>query len=336
MNQIEIAKKLNVSQGLISQILNNPETNRIPEEKKKEILDFINTVGYKHKKKTKKDIRKIGYITCLHLEEYKDLYKPYFLGVGEACREHGLELSIKNYRPDEVGKITEIENVEGYIAQSILFGENTPFLKKENTVFMDNPMPGFDGVVPDNRKTAYLAIEHFVRMGHSRIAFWFLWNPRKDIKRSFHQEELLDGFYSAVRNFNLDEYSRLTYLPEVKKYTEEEVEELTCETLKSWKSMKNAPTAIFTGDFYALNMIRAAKKQGISIPEDLSIIGFDNIMAGEVSTPPLTTIEQNREEMGQLSIEMLLNRLKRPDAPPKKLICEPFLIERKSVSDIRK
>lgn len=347
MNQNEIARKLNVSQGLISQVLNNPETNRIPEEKKKEILDFINAVGYKHVKKSKKDIRKIGYITCLHLEEYKnlcksyieeykDLYKPYFSGVGEACKNYDLELSIKNYKPDQIGKFAKIENVEGYIAQSIHFGEFTPFLKKENTVFMDNPMPGFDSVIPDNRKTAYLAVEHFVSMGHSRIAFWFLWKSMKNVRRSFHQEDLLDGFHSAVRAFGLEDCSKLIYLPEAKKQTIEEIEELAGEMLQKWKSMKDAPTAVFTGDFYALTMIKVAEKLGISIPRDLSIIGFDNVQAGETSNPPLTTIEHNREEMGRLSIELLINRLKRPEAPPKTLICEPFLVERKSVSDIRK
>ncbi|OGV50612.1 MAG: hypothetical protein A2017_06825 [Lentisphaerae bacterium GWF2_44_16] len=334
MNQVEIAKELKVSQALISHILNNPKTTRIPESKKNEIFAFLKKSGYQHKRKKKTPLRRIAYITCLNIPElYTDLYRPYMLGVTEAAEAASFEIVIKNYNQDEASDIMEINDVTGYIVQSA-FIDRKPFFKKENTVFVDNPFLGFDSVEPDNFRTIFLPMEYLVNKGHSKIAYWSMWNYGKRQNRSKHPEHLLNAFHFTLQEFGLKASEKYTYLPEAEKYNIQEIEENVIKFFRQWKTMKERPTAIITGDIYAIIMLKLAPECGISVPDDLSIIGSDNIASCEFSNPPLTSIEQNRQEMGRLSIELLNARLNRPAASPKRLICEPFLIERKSVTDI--
>jgi LacI family transcriptional regulator len=91
-------------------------------------------------------------------------------------------------------------------------------------------------------------------------------------------------------------------------------------------------TAIFAGnDVLAFGCIRAAIENGIRIPDDLSIIGFDNVEISQITNPPLTTIDQPKYEIGKAAIEMLLNMMAKDGTPePEHRVIGVRLIERQS------
>lgn len=336
MTQVEIAKKLNVSQGLISLILNNPETPSIPEKKKQEILDFIKKVGYQPRDRKKNPKLKIGYITCQQGTYARDFYEPYLAGLGDAAKEFSAELSYMSYSPDEINAIENVNDISGYIVQSSYLDNKIPFLKKENTVFLNHSVTGFDCVMPDNINTISVATEHLVNNGHTRIAYWTMWNSKREGSSKAHQSERLEGFYSSMRDFGLEYGIGHAYIFEVKDSSFEEIRNNLRQTFTQWQSLKDRPTAVIAGDAYALLMMNIASEFDVSIPGDLSIIGYDNGPACEFSNPPLTSVEQNRKEMGYMSLELLLSRLNRPHALPRRLMCPPALVKRKSVMDLNK
>ncbi|HRU32977.1 MAG TPA: substrate-binding domain-containing protein, partial [bacterium] len=91
-----------------------------------------------------------------------------------------------------------------------------------------------------------------------------------------------------------------------------------------------APTAIFTyNDVMAFGVIKAAKELGIKIPEELSVVGFDDIFFSSFTDPPLTTIKQFKEELGRMAVELLFKLM---EGERESLLIEPELIIRNTTS----
>lgn len=91
------------------------------------------------------------------------------------------------------------------------------------------------------------------------------------------------------------------------------------------------PTAIFVcNDMMSIGVIRAASQLGLRIPEDVSIIGFDDIELASYTTPPLTSVAQPKEEIGQLVVALLTERIKNPTLPPRRNVLATRLVIRES------
>lgn len=100
--------------------------------------------------------------------------------------------------------------------------------------------------------------------------------------------------------------------------------------------LERAPhlSAVFAlGDVIALGAMRAARDRGLSVPEDLSVVGFDGIVSGQFSIPRLTTLRQDTARLAELAVESLLSRLHYAAPPRHQLI--PFqLLPRESVQSL--
>ncbi|WP_229001717.1 substrate-binding domain-containing protein, partial [Photorhabdus aegyptia] len=93
------------------------------------------------------------------------------------------------------------------------------------------------------------------------------------------------------------------------------------------------PEAVFAGnDAMAVGAYQALYQAGLSIPDDISIIGYDDIDLAPYMIPPLTTIHQPKDKLGKLAVDTLLYRMNNPESDPKLLVLTPTLIERSSVS----
>ena len=92
------------------------------------------------------------------------------------------------------------------------------------------------------------------------------------------------------------------------------------------------PSALFVcNDMMAMSVINSASKKGISVPDDLSIIGYDDIQLAKYITPSLTTIHQPKHHLGQKAVDMLLAKINNPGSSNQIIELEPTLIERDSV-----
>lgn len=97
-------------------------------------------------------------------------------------------------------------------------------------------------------------------------------------------------------------------------------------------SLEEKPDAVFTGnDAMAVGVYHALYQLGLSVPKDMAVIGYDDIELARFMSPPLTTIHQPKDELGELAVDTLLYRLKHPDTEPNVLVLTPELIVRNSV-----
>ena len=102
--------------------------------------------------------------------------------------------------------------------------------------------------------------------------------------------------------------------------------------MKQLLALPEPPEAVFTSnDAMAVGVYQALHQAGLSIPQDIAVIGYDDIEIAQYMTPPLTTIHQPKDSLGELAIDTLIHRLNNPEAEPQVLILTPELIERGSV-----
>ncbi len=172
----------------------------------------------------------------------------------------------------------------------------------------------------DNLRGARLATEHLLGLGHRRIA---MLTGRPDLQSADLRER---GYREALAAAGVEVDERLVrvgaYDPEVSKASAREL-------LRD----RTPPTAVFAAnDVSALATIEAADELGVRVPDDLSVVGFDNIPESVLSSPPLTTVEQPIREMGLRAVELLIQLVRGRPVEASHLMLETSLVVRRSTS----
>nr|WP_272903118.1 ribose operon transcriptional repressor RbsR [Xenorhabdus sp. Sc-CR9] len=104
-------------------------------------------------------------------------------------------------------------------------------------------------------------------------------------------------------------------------------------SMKQLLQLPEPPEAVFaSNDAMAIGVYQALYQSGLSVPKDISVIGYDDIAIAPYLAPPLTTIHQPKDELGKLAIDILLYRMENPESEPRELVLTPTLIERSSVA----
>lgn len=168
------------------------------------------------------------------------------------------------------------------------------------------------------------AVQYLIQQGHRRIAC--IAGYTND-KHTASKRRL--GYEAALRE------AGISILPEFLANTDYGIEEGYQQCLNLMK-LPHPPTAIFTySDLLAIGVMRAANDLGLTIPGDLSIIGFDDIALASYTTPRLTTIHQDKDKIGKLAVKQLLKRIQAPDLPPEQIILPTRLVIRESTGPLR-
>ncbi|GAB4573427.1 MAG: LacI family DNA-binding transcriptional regulator [Anaerolineae bacterium] len=155
------------------------------------------------------------------------------------------------------------------------------------------PVPGIPLVNTDNREGARQAMAHLLALGHERIAFLDVgWSGDHLLRRQVYEEMM------AEAGLPCDEYLIVS----------DEGMQAGFEATRHLLRLKHPPTAIFASeDLLAFGALRAAYVQGLSVPEDLSIIGFDDLPHAAYSTPALTTVRQPVQETARIIAGLLVD-----------------------------
>ncbi|GHJ39214.1 LacI family DNA-binding transcriptional regulator [Streptomyces sp. TS71-3] len=167
-------------------------------------------------------------------------------------------------------------------------------------VAVDPHSGGDDGwtVAADNARGARLAVEHLLELGHRRIGF--LGRPPRDLESSRQREA---GYRSALKA------AGIPFDPDLLRNAGYEAHE-SSNAARALLTLPQRPTAVFAAnDVTAIATMETALTLGMRVPQDLSVIGFDNIPESTMVEPALTTIEQPLQLMGQRAVEMLLDLL---------------------------
>jgi LacI family transcriptional regulator len=231
-------------------------------------------------------------------------------GAGDAIRHTGFELviySASGHASERVGwERRSLTRLSGTLIDGAVLVTPTVLDARYGTpVVAVDPHTGptdLPTIDADNLRGAMTAVEHLLGLGHRRIGFVA---GRRDLQSAMVREA---GYRRALADAGVRVDENLVvdgaYDPEV---THEVVGELL--------ATRRPPTAVFAAnDVSALATVDVAESLGLQVPEDVSVVGFDNIPESALSTPPLTTVEQPIREMGYRAVELLI-RLIRGETP---------------------
>ena len=184
---------------------------------------------------------------------------------------------------------------------------------------------GVTNIVLDHALAAKLAIEHLAQLGHRKIAFL------KGQEFSSDTEIRWESERGAAKEVGLEINERLVAQLDSESPSPEVGYRVTQKLLATGEPF----TALFAfNDISAIGAIRALREAGRCVPEDVSVVGFDDIQSAAFQNPPLTTVRQPLREMGVIAAQILLRRINAPAKTPypKTVTVEPELIVRESTT----
>ena len=303
----DVALLAEVSTATVSRALMNPEKVSITTRKRVE--EAVIESGYSPNSFAR-NLRRNESKTIVAI--IPDICDPYFTeiirGIEEAAMENGYIVLLgdsrqQKKREDSFVNLLFTKQVDGML----LLGTDLPFdVSKQEQKNLPpmvmaceySPELELPTVHIDNLTAAFEAVNYLSQMGHKRIAQ--ISGPEQATLCHFRHQ----GYQQALRR------SGVTMNPAYTAYGNFTFES-GATALARLMSLPETPTAIFChNDVMAIGAIHQAKKMGIRIPQDLSLIGFDDIQFSEYCDPPLTTVSQPRYEIGRQAMLMLLERLK--------------------------
>lgn len=332
----EIAKIANVSKATVSRVINNIPYG-VGKETRERILKIVAELNYQPsmiaRSLVTKKTRSIGLII-------PDITNPFFPQLVRGAEDYANKCGYNLFLSNSDNKSSKEENyikafiekgVDGLILTSSASVEmQYSLLKSRNIhfVLVDRfvHFSGYEaGVYVDNRKGAYLATKMLLDHGHKKILFI---NGPLSVTPSIERRK---GFEMAFREKQLEIDERLVFEGN---YLIQSGYQITAKILKSGRSF----SAIFCGnDMMAIGSLRALLENNIKIPQEVELIGYDNIELSQLVEPALTTVAQPAYEMGLKGAMLLIKLIEGKKIRTKELILEPQLILRgttKSTNDV--
>jgi len=324
----DVAQRAGVSITTVSRILN--ASDKVNSETREKVLTAIDALGFVPKAEARaRALQHTGRIGVI---------SPFFTAPSFMQRLRGIAetLSPKNFEL-VVYTVDSSDHLQGYLSSLPLRGNLDGLIilslpvdesharrlidHKLPTVLVEYPHSKLNCVEIDDAEGGYMATTYLLKKGHRRIAFL----GDTDLPEySIHPVSLrLSGFRRALKEYRIripDTFVRLA------PYSQEQTRMVAKELL----NLSEPPTAIFAAtDFQALGVLKAARQLGFKVPEQLAVIGFDDLDLAEYAD--LTTISQHLDESGRLAVEILLAQIESPSRPPRHVKLPLELIERQTV-----
>jgi LacI family transcriptional regulator len=324
-----VAQEADVSVGTVSRVLNNRPG--VSEKTRQHVLAVARELGYTLPRRSLLSTSTVTHIGLLSRPMQDALpanpfYADVFHGIEQICHGCHINLSFSSLDivdghlrslpalvdDERIGGMILVGAIPQAVVESVVASAQLP------VVLVDNCFAGctWDAVMIDNLRGAYLATEYLISQGHRHIAL---------IGGPGHPSivERRAGYEEALKQHDL--------VPTV----------VTCAGLDladgeqaAVELLRQAPetTAIVcSNDSQATGVSRKLRELGYKVPDDFSLVGFDDINLTQLTSPPLTTIRVDRRALGQIGVQLLLGRINTPKRLATKAIVGVTLIERASV-----
>jgi len=331
----DIAKEAGVAISTVSHVIN--KTKNVSDITKDKVQNAIKKLNYRpniiaRSLRTKKT-RTIGVIL-------PDISQPFFAqvvrGIEQVARKRNYTLimacSFYDIKEEERQMNTMIDqSIDGlmffcgydsYDHIKKAYDSNLPVVVLDREI-EDKEIPS---VLIDNKLAMESAVQYLYDHGHRKIGYLtFPYDSQTTIRRRY------EGYCSGLRKNNLeydpdiviiDDKMRLAELKESYSIIKRKVEE-----------NKIATAYCFLADFLAIGAMHAFKEIGLKIPEDISIIGFNNEIICEFADPPLTTVKQPKKLMGMTAANLIIDIIENKEIKNKNIVLETNIVERKSVAN---
>jgi LacI family transcriptional regulator len=324
----DVAKLAGVSKMTVSRVINN--SGYISQETRERVEQAIAELGYVPNALARSLRFKQTNTIALVLT---DITNPFFTtiarGVEDTASEHGFSVMFCNtdesqdYETEYLNVLVQ-KQVDGVLlVPASCSAESVSFLQDRNVPFvlLDRRIPNVqvDIVRSDSVQGAYDLVRHLVKLGHRNIAL--LSGPPS----ATTAEDRIAGYYQALTEAGLDtNAAAIYYVP----FTQEG----GYQVMKQVLAAAPRPTALFAGNnFIAIGALRALREAGVRVPQDISLVTFDDLPPTIVIDPFFTAAVQPAYEMGQRATALLLDRLGgRGPAEPQEIVLRTQFIMRES------
>ncbi|MBR5799272.1 MAG: LacI family DNA-binding transcriptional regulator [Lachnospiraceae bacterium] len=328
----DIAAKLGISISTVSKGLNG--ASDVSSEMRQLILDTAVEMGYTTKRMKKDAYKKLCvFVANINYESPSDFGYEVVLGFKQAASRDNWNINImqltKEFQAQEKYDTYMLKN--GYSGSFILcLSPDDPWFEQVSGTKISTAL--FDSYIKKNSHVAYVgtdssegiedAIDHLTHLGHTKIAFINGNRP------SMVTEQRGEAYYDSMRAHQLPINEKLIAYAS---YHQDELSKCSGQIVENL--LKEGATAIACAtDMIAHQTIRECKKLGYRVPEDVSIVGFDDIPISAYTVPPLTTIRQDRIELGKSGYMALLSLMNHVSIS--KNLLRPQLIIRNSTEKV--
>lgn len=340
VNIKDIALKAGISKTAVSFAFNNP--SRLSDATLKHILSIAEEMGYSPnpvaRSMTTGRTGTIGLLVPQPINEIiRNPHFPEFIeGIGDVCTLSGLSLMLVPPLKGSMRRAIDNAAVDGFLTLGLEEAKATMVVVRQRRVpFVtvdSDPIEGVPAINVDDTGGASQVMQHILAMGHRHIAILVI----RSGKQGHYKEYVgtlgarMRGYTSMLDQFNLHIDGRTVRLLECTSSEAGGMEGFQA----LWRS-RNRPTAVVAmSDIIAIGVIKGATAAGVSIPKDLSVVGFDDIALSSLIHPALTTVSQPSIEKGRQAATLLVQLLDSTVEPTHQIL-PTRLVLRNSVSSPR-
>ena len=327
----DISQKTNLSSSAVSRILNNDDTLKVPEKTKQLVFEAAKELNYQKKARQKKDTfsNLIGIVMWTSME--REIEDPYYLairqGAEEYCRTHHYPV-IRVYE-DDINYMENLKNVSALICIGKFSQVKLHSLKKitQNLVVIDmdfNPITECH-ITLDFKNAIKEVVQTLHHQGHQKIGYLggleYLDHELYQDTRKTYFKRFCEFYHCDYQDYILED-----------KYSVDSGYQMAVQLIESQK----LPTALFcANDLIAIGALKAFSDYHIHVPNDISIIGFDNINLINYTKPPLSSVMAPTLDMGTIGASIVIQSLETKTNPPCLKIQLPcYLIHRESMKQL--
>lgn len=324
----DVARLAGVSTSTVSHVINN---NRfVSDSVRDKVMVAVEQLNYAPSALARSlKLNTTRTIGMLVTSSNNPFYAEVVRGVERSCYERGYSLILCNTEEDVARMNSSMETllqkrVDGLL---VMCTENhrpsQDALSRYPSlpiVMMDwSPFEGANDIIQDNSLLGEMATDHLIARGYRQIAC--IAGPL-DKTTARHR---LEGYRRAMKRAGLE------ILPGYEVYCDFEFEG-GVHAMKQLLALAEPPHAVFAGnDAVAVGVYQALYQAGMVVPKDMAVMGYDDIELAKYLAPPLSTIHQPKDSLGELAIDALINRLQNPERDAQILVLTPELVERDSV-----
>ncbi|MCX7842547.1 MAG: LacI family DNA-binding transcriptional regulator [Clostridia bacterium] len=322
----DVAKAAGVSVATVSRVLNN--SGLVQEETRETVMEAIRALNYQPNL-LGRNLRRME--TRMILVLLPNISNPFYSrivkGIEDVAHKNGYNIMLCNTDSDKMRERIYLELLKKRLSDGIILMASE--LSREELLELGKNYPvvqcceyredvEITHVSIDNYSAAKKAVNHLIGQGHKRIAMI-------SCKNNFLSTVQREAGYKKVL-----EESGIEFDPDLLAYGDYGYKS-GLRTAKQFLSMQDKPTAIFAiSDMMAIGAIKAVRQAGLKIPEDIAVVGFDNINFASMCEPELTTVSQPKYDIGCYTMEFLIRQIKGESKSSQAIFLEHELIIRAS------
>lgn len=331
----DVAKEAGVSITTVSRVINN--NYPVKKETREKVEKIIEEMNFTPNSLARGLIKKKTDTVGILVPSITNIFFPLVInGIEHFMEKKGYTLIMCDTK-DRKTEMRQLRNLtERRVDGIISIDPSASIIKKGIYEALEIPLVIINGynkdikcnfVINNQEMGVIEALEYLIKLGHKKIAFL-------RGKNSYSYDLKEEQFYKTLKNNNIEVNNEYIIIVDIGNGIE--TVDLSMEATLNIMSKDNRPTAILAcNDWMALGALHACQKLSIKVPQEVSIIGYDNIIISQMSEPKLTTIDQNMYKLGDLAAKILYENIEKQNHTYQKIVLDTKLVIRDSCAEVK-